>query len=97
MHLLTVRGATLTVRDDAAFDAVKGRVQIHVNKAPGMQACVVEVSPDPAGASSWQRLPGFGAVHKLSGYAPGTYWVRAASARANQISDFAGPVSVIVR
>jgi hypothetical protein len=82
---------------DAAFDTAKGRLQIHVNKAPGMQACVVEVSSDPTGSAPWHRLPGIGAVHKLSGYAPGTYWVRAASARANEISEFTGPVPVVVK
>jgi hypothetical protein len=82
---------------DATFDAAKGRVHIHVNKAPGMQASVVEVSSDPRDPAGWRRLPGFGAIHKLSGYAPGTCWVRAASARANEISDFTEPVPVMVK
>jgi hypothetical protein len=79
---------------DATLDAAKGRLQIHVHKVPGMKGCVVEVSPNPADPASWHRLPGFGAVHKLSGYAPGTYWVRSASARASELSEFTAPVPV---
>ncbi len=31
------------------------------------------------------------------GYAPGTYWVRVASVRGDEVSSWLGPVSVIVR
>jgi hypothetical protein len=79
------------------YDVVKGQITINVQRAPGINHCVVEISPDPAGPNTWTRLPGFGGRKKLTGYAPGTYWVRAASARANAFSDFTGPVSVIVR
>jgi hypothetical protein len=82
---------------EASFDAVKGQLRVRVLKAPGMQASVVEVSANPADPAAWQRLAGFGALHKLRGYAPGTYWVRAASARANEMSDFTEPVPVIVK
>jgi large exoprotein involved in heme utilization and adhesion len=82
---------------EAAFDAAKGQIQLRVNKAPGMHACVVEVSSNSADPAAWQRLPGVGALHKLSGYAAGTYWARAASARANEMSDFTEPVPVIVK
>jgi hypothetical protein len=81
----------------ATFDIIKARLQIRVDKAPGMTACVVEISADPSGAGPWHRLLGIGAVHKLSGYAPGTYLVRAASVRANEMSEFTEPVPVIVK
>lgn len=82
---------------EASFDAAKGQIQLRVNKAPGMQASVVEVSADPADTAAWRRLPGFGTLHKLSGFAPGTYWARAASARANEMSAFTEPVPVVVK
>jgi hypothetical protein len=82
---------------EARFDAVKSQIRLHVKQAPGMQACVVDVSPDPVGPATWTRLPGVGARQVLSGYAPGTYWVRAASVRASEQSEFTGPVSVIVK
>jgi hypothetical protein len=81
----------------ATYDAAKGIIQIRVSRAPGPRACVVEVSADPAGPGTWKRLPGFGALQKLTGYTPGTYWIRAATARATELSDFAGPVAVIVK
>jgi hypothetical protein len=81
----------------ATYDASKGIIRIHVNRAPGPRACIVEVSQDPAGPGPWKRLPGFGAFQKLAGYAPGTYWIRVATARATELSDFAGPVAVIVK
>jgi hypothetical protein len=82
---------------EAVYNVIKERIRIHVNKTPGTYACVVEISQNPHDPASWKRLPGIGAVHNLSGYAPGTYWVRAASARANEVSEFTGPVAVIVK
>jgi hypothetical protein len=82
---------------EVSFDAVKEQILVRVNKAPGMQASVVEVSSNLADPTAWKRLPGIGALHKLRGYPPGTHWVRAASARANEISDFTEPVPVIVK
>jgi hypothetical protein len=80
----------------ARFDVVTGLIHIHVKKAPGMRSCVVEISSNPADPTSWQRLPGVGAIHTLRGYAPGMYWVRAASVRAKDQSDFTARVAVIV-
>lgn len=62
-----------------------------------MHNAVVDISADPTNPNSWTRLQGIGTVHTLSGYAPGTYWVRAASVRANEQSEFTSPVSVIVK
>jgi hypothetical protein len=36
-------------------------------------------------------------VQDLSGYAPGLYWVRAASVRAKAQSDYTTPVAVVVK
>ncbi len=80
-----------------SFDPVKEVVRILCKHAPGMHACVVEMSPDPAGPSTWKRLDGIGARHVVSGVAPGTYWVRAAGARASKHSAFTNPVAVIVK
>jgi hypothetical protein len=33
----------------------------------------------------------------VSGYRPGTYWIRVASVRANEESELTAPVAVIVR
>jgi hypothetical protein len=62
-----------------------------------MEVCFVEISTNPEDPAAWRRLPGVGAVHVLTDYAPGTYWVRAASARANEQSRFTEAVSVIVK
>jgi hypothetical protein len=82
---------------EATYDSAKGLIGIRVNKAPGLNACVVEVSPEPVGPGTWKRLDGFGGLRKLSGYPVGTHWLRAASARATEVSEFTSPVSVIVK
>ena len=82
---------------EARFDAGKDLVRITVKHAPGMTACVTEISADPSDPTKWQRLPGMGARHAVGGYAPGTYWVRAASMRASEQSAFTGPIPVVVR
>jgi hypothetical protein len=79
------------------FDSATSLIHIHVNKAPGMRSCVVEISPNPTDPTSWERLPGVGAIRTLRGYAPGTYWVRAASVRATDQSEFTARVAVIVK
>lgn len=81
----------------AKFDARKNLLRVHVQRAPGTRTCIIEISTDPADPAGWRRLPGVGAVQRLSGYAPGTYWVRAASTRANEQSSFTTPVAVIVK
>lgn len=85
------------VEVNARFDITTGLIHIHVKKAPGMRNCLVEISSDPADPRSWLRLPGIGAIHTLRGYAPGTYWVRAASVRASDQSEFTTPVPVTVK
>jgi hypothetical protein len=82
---------------EATYDIAKGLIAIRVNKAPGLNACVIEVSSEPVGPDTWKRLDGFGGLRKLSDYPAGTHWLRAASARATEVSDFTSPVSVIVK
>lgn len=79
------------------FDPVKGQVRIHVKLGPGLHNAVVDISTTPGDPASWTRLQGIGTIHTLSGYAPGTYWVRAATVRSTEQSEFTSPVSVIVK
>jgi hypothetical protein len=85
------------VEVSARFDTVKSLLRIYVKQAPGKQACVVDVSQNPADPASWKRIPGIGANRALPGYAPGTYWLRAASVRASEQSDFTTPIPVVVK
>ena len=82
---------------EARYDITKNLVRVNVRLPPGAQGCVTEISTDRADPTKWQRLKGMGARRALSGYAPGTYWIRAASMRAADESDFTGPVAVVVK
>jgi hypothetical protein len=79
------------------YDVVKELIRIHVKRAPGLRAVRIQISPDPITATSFVDLLGDGATAALAGYAPGTWWVRAASIRARECSDWTTPVSVIVK
>jgi hypothetical protein len=83
----------ITVKHDPA----KGVVRVLVDLPPGAASCLLEVSTDPTNPASWKRVPGDGARRALAGYAPGTYWFRAASLRANDESAFTAPVSIVVK
>lgn len=82
---------------EAKYDAARGVLRIHVLYALGHQPCVIELSPDPAAPGSYTRLDGTGVTRALEGYAPGTWWVRAATLRATGRSDWFGPVAVVVK
>ena len=79
------------------FDSAKAVIKIHVDLPPGAASCLIEVSTDPSNPASWRRVPGDGGRRSLSGYAPGTYWFRASSLRANDESEPTAAVSVVVR
>ena len=82
----------------AMFDLKKSLIRATVQRpAPGKQMCLVEISPDPVGPATFKALKGYGARRTLSGYAPGTWWLRAALVDAGDQSDYFGPVSVIVK
>jgi hypothetical protein len=79
------------------WDAKKALIRIHVKRPKGLRSVRIEISPDPVTATSWKQLDGDGATAALSGYAPGTWWVRAAMVRARQVSEYTVPVAVIVK
>ncbi len=89
-----VMGIPLAV--ELKYDVVHHFVRIHVKLPPGMDACEIEWSPDPVTATSFKRLVGHGVLRELTPPGPGTYWVHAATARANEQSAFCAPVSIIV-
>lgn len=81
----------------AQFDPILGLVEIEIQHPAGVSRCLLEVSTEPVTPTSWQRVPGDGLRRKLSGYAPGTYWFRAATMRASAQSAFTTPISVVVK
>jgi hypothetical protein len=80
-----------------SYDHKAGLLHLHVKYAGGARESVVEISTDPIGAATYKRLEGHGAKRAVAGYAAGTYWVRAASSLAGGISDWFGPVAVVVK
>ena len=78
------------------FDTKLSLLRIRVERPAGLKAVRLEISPDPMTATSFKALDGEGATAKLSGYPPGTYWVRAAMIRSRQLSTYTTPVSVVV-
>lgn len=85
------------VNIEARYDGARDVLRIHVIYTSGQHQCAIEISPDPVTAGSYKRLDGTGVTQTLSGYAPGTYWVRAASVRSKDRSDWFGPVAVVVK
>lgn len=81
----------------ARYDLVKSLVVIQVTPAKGFRTCVLEISTDLNNPASWKRIQGTGLKRTLAGYAPGTYWIRAASVRAQEESIFTTPVAVVVK
>jgi hypothetical protein len=82
---------------EVKYDAAKGAVRVHVALPPGITKCLIEVTTNPNDETTYKRLAGVGISRKLTGYAPGTYWFRAASVRASDESAWCTPVSVIVK
>jgi len=93
----TINPLVMPLGVDLAFDPMRDRLRILVERAPGMRTVVVQISPDPITATSWKELDGNGAVHLVPSPASGTWWARAASRTAKGTSDFTAPVSVLVR
>jgi len=82
----------------ARFDPGKDVINVHVQYAVrSVRRCVIEISPDPISEASWTRLEGNGVRRTLSGYAAGTWWIRAATTAAKEHSEWFGPVAVVVR
>ncbi len=93
----TINPLVVPLGVDLAYDPKRDRLRIHVDRAPGMRTCVVQLSPNPVSAGSWKELDGNGAVHLVPSPAKGTWWARAASRTAKGTSDFTSPVSVLVK
>lgn len=89
-----VYNLTMPISVTAFYDHASGLIHVHVKNAPGMRASIVEIGTDPNGPT-WTQAKGVGAKRELAGYPPGNYWVRAASARGNDQSDFTAPVAVV--
>ncbi len=85
--------AAVTVK----YDSIRGILRIVVTRAPGRCSLSVQISPNPEDPAAWVELPGDGAVYVVKSPAPGTWWVRARSRRAQAMSDFTTPVSVVVK
>jgi hypothetical protein len=82
----------------AKYDPGKRLLNLRVKHPVRSNArCVIEISPDPVTPTSWIRLEGNGMRRALSGYADGTWWVRAATSGAAEQSDWFGPVAVVVK
>jgi hypothetical protein len=79
------------------YDHPTGVLRLHVRFAGRVRDCLVEISPDPVGPATWHRLDGHGVKRTLTGYAPGTYWARAATSLADGRSDWFGPVSIVTK
>jgi hypothetical protein len=81
----------------AIWDVKSSLLRVRVVRAPGLRAVRLEISPDPITATSFKEIAGDGATAALAGFLPGTYWIRAASVRSRERSEFTTPVSVIVK
>ena len=82
---------------DLKQDFKKHLLRLHVQKAPGLRTCVVQVSRDPITATSWEELAGEGLVREIPNLAPGLLYARAAHKKARATSDFCAPVSIAIK
>lgn len=82
---------------DLRYDTKARLLRVHVHLAEGLDACEIEMSPDPVTPTSWKRLVGHGVLRSVKDPAPGTWWFRAAAERADEQSDFTLPVSILVK
>lgn len=92
-----VQGLVAPMNIEVKFDPAKGAIRVHVTYVSGKHQCAIEVSTNPADPNSWKRIDGTGVTQTLTGYPPGTWWVRAATLRAKERSDWFGPVAVVVK
>jgi hypothetical protein len=91
-------GLVLPVGILASYNHTTKMIDVRVKYPPGVHGkrCILEISPDPVGPTTYRRLDGDGLRRALTGFAPGTYWLHAATSAAGGRSDWFGPVSVIV-
>jgi hypothetical protein len=83
----------------AAQDPKTHALNVHVQYAGkgGRRRVMIEISPDPVTATSYHRLDGDGVKRALTGYAPGMYWLHAATTTADGRSDWFGPIAVVLK
>lgn len=86
--------AGLTARADHG----KKEIRILVERVPGIDSYLVEISAGAVGAEprTWKRLPGVGVRRVLKGVSPGDYLVRAVAMRASEEGEPTAPVAVTV-
>ena len=91
-------GLVLPVGILATYNHTTKTIDVRVKYPPGIHGkrCILEISADPVGPSTYRRLDGDGMRRSLAGYAPGTYWIHAATSSSAGRSDWFGPVAVIV-
>ena len=82
---------------DLKYDLVAAILRIHVHLPRGITVCEIEVSNEPTNPTVFKRMIGFGARREIDKPAPGWYWFRAASVRAQEQSEFCSPSSVFVK
>jgi hypothetical protein len=82
----------------ATYDHKTKTIHVLVKYPAGIHGkrCILEISTDPVGAGTYRPLDGDGRRRALTGYAPGTYWIHAATTSSAGRSDWFGPVAVIV-
>jgi hypothetical protein len=91
-------GLVLPIAIKLGYDVVHGTLDVHVQYPKGMHPeCVIAISPDPITATSYVELLGYGRKRSLTGYAAGTYWVRACTVDARGRSAWFGPFPVVVK
>jgi len=91
-------GLVIPSKIDLRYDLLQALLHVHVKwSTPGTHRCVIEISPTPGDPASWVRLDGTGVKRALTGYAPGTWYLRAATAQAQEHSKWAGPFAVVVK
>ena len=97
LQTVVKQGAVLPTGIVWTFDHPTSLLHIHVEYAGKARPCLVEISPDPIGATTYRRLDGHGVKRAVPGLGPGTYWVHAATSSADGRSDWFGPVAVVIK
>jgi hypothetical protein len=79
-------------------DKELGSIYAHAHRIPGLFHYILQVSPDPITATSWEEQPGGTAIRHLTGLVSGKlYWLRWCTERGSQRSSWSIPVSVTAK
>jgi hypothetical protein len=72
---------------------LKGSILVHATRLPGLFKYICAISVDPITATSWTVLPGTPSKRTLTGLVSGQgYWIRYATERGVNRSDWSAPV-----